>query len=246
MKGKLIIKNAIVYFGEETVEAEIQIPDDDPSLLELIDKRIEEKVKAKDERGYYADLPDAPPQVITDCPPPPPPQFPKRHHAPAPDDELPAMCHWHETCELCKHECKGQRNVYFPCAKWEPRTHAPSADLERARKLFGDMWRHASTVKWNEVVALNDAFNAVLISMQKQLDEAVSRRRCAEADRNREQERREEAERKLASMFTEEEMRAAFVAGIDSKRLPGNQDYKTWLAARLKARKEAHGNSQPQ
>jgi hypothetical protein len=75
--------------------------------------------------------------------------------------------------------------------------------------------------------------------LRRRLEEAEARIGCAEADRNHEIELREEAERKLAEAWTDDDMRHAFRVGWNYNDRHRNymemqEEFNLWLSARRK------------
>jgi hypothetical protein len=164
-------------------------------------------------------------------PPPPPPQFPKRHPKP------PSL---KERCETCRKSCMTPR--FHVCSDWEPKS-ARADSLAKAReseKIFFarymkgqsnygiglaamQYFKTAITEEQTKTERikhdLTEAYKKELDDLTRRLEEAETRYGVAEADRNREIERREEAERKLAA--AEDMIRSI----IDERHITSAEEY---------------------
>jgi hypothetical protein len=132
--------------------------------------------------------------------------------------------------------------------QWEPKPQAPADALARARRLSEcsvkdeviayyesaiaeeqERRKLCEKALWDAHKAL-DAGEKAVFELRRRLEEAERRYGVSEADRNREIERREEVERKLAKAWTDDDMHESYMqTGID---------FITWLYERRKTKKE--------
>jgi hypothetical protein len=123
----------------------------------------------------------------------------------------------------------------------KPTPQAPQDALARARRLSECSVKDEVIAYYESAIAEERARTKArsiecgelageIVILRRRLNEAEARYGVAEADRNREIERREEVERKLAKAWTDDDMHESYMqTGID---------FITWLYERRKTKKE--------
>jgi hypothetical protein len=127
------------------------------------------------------------------------------------------------SCETCKYEkTRGDENPCHGCALWghkhwepKPTPHAPQDALARARRLSECSVKDEVIAYYESAIAEEQARTKLQREigesrleenreLRRRLEEAEARYTTTACDRNREIERREEAQRKLADAWTDE------------------------------------------
>jgi hypothetical protein len=168
------------------------------------------------------------------------------------------------SCETCKHvvgetaeePCRTCiTNTLPPMNQWEPKPQAPADALARARRLSECSVKDEVIAYYESAIAEEQARTKLQREigasrleenrdLRRRLEASESRYGVAEADRNREIERREEVERKLAKAWTEDDVGVAMWHCWDILQGQDVMDYagfiskvNDWLASRRKERK---------